>query len=320
MQNFDNHDKMKSIAICICTRNRPIMLDKCLQEITKIKSTTKYRIEILVIENDKVTRCKSILNKHIQNAKTNIHYFLEDDIGLSPARNRSINEALKLGTEWIAFIDDDAYPDEGWLDAYIKCMDNYPADVYDGFCILIYPRNAPDYLQIQPYRGNCGEYLRFASTRNVLLNRKLVAENGYNLRFRDVLKYSGGEDYELFRRAMMHGITIRRCTGAIVYETVTSNRAKLAWNLVRRYHFAQSSVLVSQLHNGILYTIIRKSTLGILKILSGMFGMPLFPLWPISFRIRKHVFKSMCRIAYGFGLFAGLLNIFGQPYTNTDGM
>ena len=311
---------MTSIAICICTRNRPIMLDKCLQEITRLESRTKNRIEILVIENDKTTRCKSILSKHLQNEKNNIHYYLEDNIGLSPARNRSIKEALKLGTEWIAFIDDDAYPDKGWLDAYMKCMENYPADVYDGFCVLKYPKNAPDYLQIQPYIGNCGDYLRFASTRNVLFNHKIVAVNGYNLRFRNEFKYSGGEDYELFRRANMHGITIRRCTKAIIYETVASNRAKLTWNLARRYHFAQSNVLVSKLHNGIPYTIIRKTILGILKILGGVFGLPLFPLWPFSLHIRKHVFKSMCRIAYGFGLFSGLLNIFGQPYIKTDGM
>ena len=320
MNLYINHADVASIAICICTRQRPIMLGKCLKELTNMIKYKKCRLEILIIENNVTPQCKEITDWYNNYSNINIHYFLEDNIGISPARNRSIEEALKLGTEWIAFIDDDAYPDKCWLDAYLNCVKKYPADVYDGLCVMVYPENTPDYLREQPHKGIEGDYLKYASTGNVLFHRNIADANGLNMRFRNDFKFSGGEDYELFRRASSLGVIIRRCTGAIVYEGVTSNRATLAWNLARRYHFGQVHVFVSKLHNGILFTLFRKSILGILKILGGVVGLPLFPLWPISILVRRHVFKSMCRMATGVGIFAGLLNISNQQYIHTDGI
>ena len=296
------------------------MLGKCLENILNLDITSRCRLEILVIENDINPQCKEIIDKHKRNACHNIHYFHEEKLGISTARNRSIEEALKVGTEWIAFIDDDAYPDKDWLEAYLKCIVKHPADVYDGSYVLVFPENAPDYLQIQPRIGIDGEHLRFASTRNVLLNKKLVTIDGLNMRFNTELSFIGGEDYELFKRASSLGIAIRRSTRAIVYESITHSRATLAWNLSRRFRFGQVNVRVSQLHNGKSYTLMRKMILGILKILSGVVGLPLLPLWLLSVRIRRYVFQSMCRIAYGIGIFAGLLNLQNNYYKNTDGM
>ena len=320
MQMKNNHADVASIAMCICTRQRPIMLGKCLEKISSMVITSRCRLEILVIENDISPQCKEIIDKYNRNTYHNIHYFLEEKIGISAARNRSIEEALKIGTEWIAFIDDDAYPDKDWLEAYLECMVKHPADVYDGSYVLVYPENAPDYLQIQPHIGIDGEQLRFASTGNVLLHKKLVAIDGLNMRFNTEFSFIGGEDYELFKRASSQGIAIRRSTGAIVYETITHSRATFAWNLSRRFRFGQVNICVSQLHNGLSYTLMRKMILGIMKVLSGVVGLPLLPLWPLSVRIRRYVFQSMCRIAYGIGLFAGLLNLQNKYYQNTDGM
>ena len=320
MHYCNKHVELTSIAVCICTRQRPIMLGKCLEKMLSLEIANKCHIEILVIENDNKPLSMKIVNSYNSMSDMQIHYFLENNIGIAAARNRSVEEALKLEAEWIAFIDDDAYPEKKWLEEYVICIHSHAADVYDGRYVLEYPKSTPDYLQIQPHVGIEAEQLKFASTGNVLFHRKLVASNGLKLRFNTEFNFCGGEDYELFRRASSYGITIRRSTKAIVYETVADSRATLTWNLARRFHHGQVNSIVSLLHNGLSYTIIRKTVLGILKIFSGTVGLPLFPLFPFSFYSRRYVYKSMCRISYGVGLFAGLLKFTNQTYRQTDGM
>ncbi len=93
-----------SCTVVICTRNRPVYLCRCIEELQK----QQYRsFEILVVDNNHESSdaCQIAANYGTR-------YLLCPTIGLSYARNAGIAASR---TEYIAFIDDDAIPEPQWL-------------------------------------------------------------------------------------------------------------------------------------------------------------------------------------------------------------
>lgn len=103
-------------AVCtvvVCTRDRPRELERCLEALAKLDSPS-YRI--LVVDNapDDV-RTREIAARH---GFLHVH---EPVTGLSRARNRG---ARASETEIVAFIDDDAIPEPGWLSGLVAEFDD----------------------------------------------------------------------------------------------------------------------------------------------------------------------------------------------------
>lgn len=97
-----------SISIVICTRDRTEQLATCLARLDRQKYP---RFEVLVVENvpkgNDVRRLLETWEGSIQP-----HYFVEHRSGLSWSRNTGVSAA---SGEIVAFLDDDAEPDENWL-------------------------------------------------------------------------------------------------------------------------------------------------------------------------------------------------------------
>jgi len=94
-------------TIAVCTRDRPEDLKRCLEGLLKLPDRGQ---EILVVDSVSA----SDTTRQVVASYTGVRYFREDTPGLDRARNRALQEAQH---EIIAFIDDDAIPDSGWLDA-----------------------------------------------------------------------------------------------------------------------------------------------------------------------------------------------------------
>ncbi|HSL06168.1 MAG TPA: glycosyltransferase [Nitrospiraceae bacterium] len=96
-------------TIAICTRDRPEDLARCLQAISLLPDAGQ---EVLVIDN-----CPSTdATRDIVAGQRGVRYVREDRPGLNNARNRALNESSH---EILAFVDDDAAPDSGWLRALL---------------------------------------------------------------------------------------------------------------------------------------------------------------------------------------------------------
>jgi len=93
-----------TVTVVICTRNRPAFLEKCLEAIAALKPPPN---EVLVVDN-------SAGNEETESIarKFSVRYTVESIPGLSRARNRGMAES---NTEVVAYLDDDATPDEHWL-------------------------------------------------------------------------------------------------------------------------------------------------------------------------------------------------------------
>ena len=98
-------------TVAVCTRDRPEDLQRCLEGLLRLPDDGQ---ELLVIDN-----CPSsdASRKIVQDYGARVRYVREDRAGLDRARNRALCEAQH---EIVAFIDDDAVPDAGWLRALVR--------------------------------------------------------------------------------------------------------------------------------------------------------------------------------------------------------
>ncbi len=102
-----------SCSIVVCTRNRSEDLNRCLAAVCPSAGT---RVEILVVDNAPSDDRAERLSKRYP-----VRYALEPRRGLNWARTRGAEEA---GGEIVVYIDDDATPGNGWLDALLEPFDN----------------------------------------------------------------------------------------------------------------------------------------------------------------------------------------------------
>lgn len=99
-----------SATIAICTRDRPSDLDRALTSVTAFYAGLH---PILVVDN-----CPSSdAARDVAARYDGVEYVREDRAGLDNARNRALRHAR---TDIVAFTDDDAVPEAGWLDALLR--------------------------------------------------------------------------------------------------------------------------------------------------------------------------------------------------------
>jgi glycosyltransferase involved in cell wall biosynthesis len=111
---------LPSATVAVCTRDRPEDLHRCLQALQRLANDGQ---EILIVDNcpsSDATR-QIVLACAECRRPGEVRYVREDRPGLDAARNRALREARK---EIVAFCDDDAVPDPGWLRALLRNFDH----------------------------------------------------------------------------------------------------------------------------------------------------------------------------------------------------
>ncbi len=96
-----------SCTIAVCTRDRPEDLTRCLEALSRLPDDGQ---EIVVIDSASA----SDATRRVVERFPRVRYVREERPGLDIARNRALAEARH---EVVAYTDDDAAPDEGWLRA-----------------------------------------------------------------------------------------------------------------------------------------------------------------------------------------------------------
>lgn len=105
---------LPSATVAVCTRDRPDDVKRCLESLMKLPDDGQ---EMIIIDN-----CPSTDRTfHIVQEYPRVKYIREDRPGSSAARNRALKEASH---EIVAFTDDDAAPETGWLRALLRNFDD----------------------------------------------------------------------------------------------------------------------------------------------------------------------------------------------------
>jgi glycosyltransferase involved in cell wall biosynthesis len=98
-----------SCTVVICTRDRPEELDRCLAALARVEGPA---FQVLVVDNapqDESTRRVA--------TRRGVDYLPVPEPGVSRARHRG---ALACTTDIVAFLDDDAEAEPGWLSALLR--------------------------------------------------------------------------------------------------------------------------------------------------------------------------------------------------------
>ncbi len=99
-----------SVAVILSTAGREEQLGRCLRSLLTLR---RVNFEVVVVDNRPATGETRRTVNAIASDDPRVRYVAEPRVGLSVARNRGVSETQ---AELVAFIDDDAVVDRGWLD------------------------------------------------------------------------------------------------------------------------------------------------------------------------------------------------------------
>jgi succinoglycan biosynthesis protein ExoM len=224
---------MDHITVCICTFKRPHMLGNLLKMLQCQPSDGKFDISASVVDNDANESARETVSAFSAACPFPVAYACEPEQNIARARNRAVENA---SGNFIAFIDDDEFPDDRWL------VRLYDMAVTTGAAGVLGPV-LPSF-QVPPAKwivqgrifdrpsNKTGEILQWEDTRtgNVLLRRELFSQGKV---WFDASYGRGGEDRDFFRRMIAAGNTFIWCNEAVAWEAIPLSRCTRGFQLKR---------------------------------------------------------------------------------------
>lgn len=213
------------ISVIVCTRDRPRLLRHCLQALSQLMYTT---YEVIVVDNASQDGSTSQVV-----SATPFRYVREDRPGLDWARNRGAAEARY---DIIAYIDDDARADSGWLDGVADAFADSRVSAVTGLVLPLEMESEAQRL-FEAYSGmSKGAQPRLfqrdsmrpcdvitAHTMGVGANmafrrRALEMVGGFDTALDAGTLACGAGDLDLFHRLVGAGLTLRYEPKAMVWH------------------------------------------------------------------------------------------------------
>ena len=113
------------ISVCICTYKRPQLLEHLLNELQKQETGNIFTYSIVVVDNDKARSAEPVVSSFRERALVPLDYHCEPEQNIALARNRAVENAKG---NFIAFVDDDEFPESAWLLNLYSTLRRYNAD------------------------------------------------------------------------------------------------------------------------------------------------------------------------------------------------
>lgn len=246
------------VSVIVCTRNR----SRTLAESSAALLAMDYPPglwELLIVDNRSTDDTLQVAHEIARGRPDLVRVIEEREIGLSVTRNTGIRQARG---EIIAFADDDAFPERGWLRAFVDVLVEGDALVAGGPVEPLFQGELPSWFsdRFLPYlaawdRGTEVHpltYNEYPRGNNMALRRAVFDQYGY---FSPHLGRTGSsllscEETELCLRVERGGGRILYAPGARIRHLTVTERITPDW-LARRF-FAQgrSEAIVEWRHGG----------------------------------------------------------------------
>jgi GT2 family glycosyltransferase len=234
------------VTVAVCTRDRPDHLSRCLAALCRLEYPA---LELIVVDNAPSSPATERL---VRAAYPQVRYLQEPRPGLDWARNRAILEA---SGEIIAFTDDDAVVDAGWVAALAALFAGHSEVMAVTGLVLPLELESEAQILFEQYggfgRGFQRQWYRVkppGSRRQLGYQAAGQFGTGANMAFRrTVFERIGGfdpaldvgtvtegaGDLEFFFRVLKAGYTLVYEPGAIVRHSHRRERAGLAKQLTQ---------------------------------------------------------------------------------------
>lgn len=223
------------ITVGICTYRRPVYLEKLLTELSKQYCEKGFGYSVLVVDNDINRSAEDIVKKAGKSVAYDLRYMVESRKNISRVRNRIVKNCNE---EFLAFIDDDEFPDSNWLhNLYTQCI-KHEADGVLGPVVPFFDLTPPLWLVKSGIcnrkafvTGTLMNNPKYTRTGNVLFRMSVFGKE--NNPFDEKYGTTGGEDSRFFESAINRGAKFVWCNEAVVWEAVPVERFSRVYYLKR---------------------------------------------------------------------------------------
>jgi glycosyltransferase involved in cell wall biosynthesis len=226
------------VVLCIPTFKRPKMLAQLLDAVAQLQ--TAAEVSVLVADNDAENHAGLDLCHQMRDYRWPLKAVIAEKRGIAQVRNVLIEEALKTRCDFVAMIDDDEWPEPGWLDAFLAGAHQTRADVLQGSILFGQDGAADGHGDI---RRPTGPIAMLQGAGNLLI-RRAVLEEMQAPWFDPAFALSGGEDREFFVRLDRAGKRFAWVDEARAHGDIPATRASLSWLLAHAYSVGNSDMLV----------------------------------------------------------------------------
>ncbi|MBN1147307.1 MAG: glycosyltransferase family 2 protein [Anaerolineales bacterium] len=269
------------ISVVICTYNRADILAQALHTACE-QTLPDSAYEVIVVDNGSSDHTRSVVEDFIQRYP-NVHYCLEEQVGLSHARNRGWQEAQG---HYVAYVDDDCKLPQEWLSVAMDVIQRVAPDIFGGPYFPYYNTHKPawfkdEYGSQEIFKQACVMERGYLSGGNIIIRTGLLEYAGG---FSPKLGMSGediayGEETALIRwaRVNLPEAVIYYDPQLYVYHLVRDEKMKLRWVLRQQFILGRYTYLAfadGERHNptlkhliglpGLVLLILFEVTIGIL--------------------------------------------------------
>lgn len=311
------------VALCAATYHRPLGLRRLLSAVAalEMRAGPEHRLDVVIVDNSAERQARPLVEGVADDFPWPLHYVSETRRGITFARNAALKRAAELGADAVAFIDDDEFPDPGWLDALLNRRRDSGAAVVLGAVQPLFPPGAPAWIVnsgfFETHRFADGASVTDAHTANVLIDLDVLRRHGLSFDHRFALR--GGEDTMLFRDLLNAGERMVYAADAVVYETVPESRARLGWLMRRWYRTGNvEAELFLRGHEASRWRPAVNGLRGLLRVAAGS-GLFAANLLVLGFGKRRRIVRPLYTLCRGCGLIASTLGHDHLEYRDVHG-
>ncbi len=299
-------------TICVTTFRRPIGLARLLEAIGDLERPDGWDFDVVVVDNDPAGSARTVVE-----AATNlpVRHVVEPERGIAQVRNRAIRETAS--SAWIAFIDDDEWPEPTWWRRLTDVQTQTGADVVIGPSVPVFEAEPASWIR----DGGFFERERFATgtripywlarTSGVLIRRAAFEHLGdqpFDRRF----ALNGGDDIRFFEMLDREGAKFVWVDDAIVNELVPATRSNTRWLLRRAFRTGNSRSVSLQIEGAGL-------ALRAKRVMRGLLDVGIGIVRAIAAHGKAGRMKGVAHSALGVGLIAGAVGIRYDEYAVIHG-
>ena len=214
------------IAICICTFRRPEGLRNALEHVAKLSFDGE--LTVVVADNDAAGEGLGVCKQLAADFRWPILSTAVSDSGISYSRNAAATLALTVNPDFVAFLDDDDWPEPEWLTELLRVQEQQDADAVGGPTLSVFPENTPESAKQNQYFGADlglpdGSACQLEAAGNFLIRTSALKQLGPEF-FHPAFAQSGGEDLAFFMSLKKHNAKMHWATNAVMNESVRAGR------------------------------------------------------------------------------------------------
>jgi glycosyltransferase involved in cell wall biosynthesis len=255
------------------------MLKRLLKELIRQDTGGLFRFSIVVADNDETRSAEATVAELRNVSEVSILYCVESRRNIALARNKVVANAEG---EYLAFIDDDEFPEPEWLLKLFRTCNDYRVDGVLGPVKRHFDQPPPAWFKKSSIYDRVlyptGQKVEWedARTGNVLLRRQIIA--GETSPFR--AEFRAGEDQDFFRRKIEAGCIFIWSADAVVFETIPPARWKRSYILRKAALQGATAAL--------------QPNCGVVNIVKSIIAVPLYlAISPFVFLLGQHLFMAL---------------------------